>query len=387
MPSPFAAIVLSLLAVLLAMGTSAASGAEQVSLPVPEGAYRVTLALRGAAGGSDVNVTGESRRALLQHVRVPEGEAATATFNVWRIGTGLPDGGHIRLHAEREVGTATYDDLLTLRVFGERPLLDGLTIEPAGEGVVNVFLAGDSTVTDQTGVPWSSWGAMLPGYFDETVAVANLASSGRALRSFRAERRFGKILSLLRPGDYVFIQFGHNDQKERGEGIGPFESYTDDLIAYVEAVRAAGGRPVLVTPPVRRRFDREGQWYDTLGDYPVAVRRVAADREVPLIDLFEQSRQIVEALGEESSKNLYVHFPAGTFADQPEAWKDDTHFRTYGGDLLARAVIEEMKSAVPDLAARLRDPSTGVDSTQPDPLSAWDWPEPGTPASRVPEGS
>ena len=372
-------------ALLAAFASTAGAQSHDIHLPLEEGVYRVSLTLRGGDGGSDVNITGEARRALIQHAAVKEGDTLDLSFNVWRLGTTLDNGSELRLHP-REIGTPTYDDLLSLTVFGKQPSIEKLSIEPAGE-VINVFLAGDSTVTDQPGVPWSAWGAMLPSYFDDNVAVANLASSGRALRSFRAEHRLDKMLDLARPGDYVFIQFAHNDQKETGEGIGPFESYADDLRDYVGKVRDVGANPVLVTPPVRRRFDRQGKWFDTLGDYPAAMRRVAERENVPLIDLFDMSRQIVEALGPDDSRNLYVHYPAGTFEGQAEAWNDDTHFRTYGGDLLARAVINGIKSAVPDLAEHLRNPEAGIDPRHPEPLEDWDWPEAGRVSEDTPEGS
>lgn len=341
------------------------------SAALPEHAYHVTVRLVGARGGSNVTIKAESRRSMLGHVQVPEGEIVEKTFAVWPLTPRLPVG-EIRL-TDREIGILGYDDKLTLEFNGTRPAVASVTIAPA-EDVTNVFLAGDSTVTDQPNEPWSAWGAMLPMYFDEHVAVANLASSGRALRSFRAEGRLDKILSLMQPGDYVFIQFGHNDQKEKGEGIGPFQSYTRDLEQYVEAIRAKGGKPALVTSMVRRRFDEDGKWYDTLGDYPEAVRRVAADKEVPLIDLFNMSRQIVEALGVEKSKDMFVHYPANTFPGQGEALKDDTHFNAYGGDLLARAVIRGMKQAVPDLAKHLRDPETGIDPQHPEAIDSFNWP-------------
>ena len=357
---------------------------------LPEGVYHVTLELDGGDEGSVAVVTAESRRSMLQPIRLEKGERRQERFAVWLL-TPTLENGSIKL-ADRERGIRQYDDQLTLDIVGTHPAVASLKIEPASD-VRTIFLAGDSTVTDQPGVPWSSWGAMLPSYFDETVAVANLASSGQALRSFRADGRLEKILSLLQPDDYVLIQFGHNDQKEKGEGIGAFESYSDDLRQYVDDVRERGGKPILVTSVVRRRFDGDGKWYDTLGDFPEAVRRVAKEKDVPLVDLHAMSRRIVEALGEEDSKAAYVHFAAGTFAGQGEALSDDSHFSTYGGDVLARAVVEGLKDVAPDLAEHLREDVDGIDLDAPPPPSDWTWPEPGQAghgdAERpvVPEGS
>lgn len=377
----------SLAATVLLVSCCSVTSAQTVSLPVAEGPYRVTVTLDGGVDGSEVTIVGEARRALLGKVQIAPGEQVDYAFTVWRLSDKFADGSTLRLHP-REVGIATYDDVLSLDVLGSAARVESIDIEPAPQDITTIFLAGDSTVTDQPGVPWSAWGAMLPMYFDENVAVANFAASGRALRSFRAERRFEKILNLLKPGDYVFIQFGHNDQKEQGDGISAFESYTDDLIDYVEKVRAAGGQPVLLTSMVRRRFDGDGKWYDTLGDYPEAVRRVAEKQNVPLIDLFESSKQIVEALGVEPSKRMFMHYAANSFSGQIEAIKDDTHFNTYGGDLLARAVINQMKEAVPELAAHLRDPETGIDVSNPESFDHWHWPEVTDEAdAEKPEGS
>ena len=208
-------------------------------------------------------------------------------------------------------------------------------------------------MTDQARPPWSAWGAVLPMYFDETIAVANLACSGRSLRSFRAEQRLRKLFALLQPGDYVFIQFGHNDQKEKGEGIGAFTSYTDDLNDYIDQIRDHGGQVVLVTPVVRRRLDKQGRFFDTLGDYPEAMRRVSAARDVPLIDLHRLSRQLIESLGPSAPRTSISMFP-------PEATRirigRSTMTRTSastGAELIAQLVVNAIREELPDLAKHI----------------------------------
>jgi lysophospholipase L1-like esterase len=144
---------------------------------------------------------------------------------------------------------------------------------------VTVYLMGDSTVTDQPGEPWAAWGQMLPRFFTNRVAVANYAESGETLRSSAGAGRLDKVVSVLRPGDYVFLQFGHNDQKEKGEGVGAFTTYKTELKRYVSEIRRKGAIPVLVTSMNRRRFDESGKIVATLGDYPEAVRQAANGSE------------------------------------------------------------------------------------------------------------
>lgn len=336
-----------------ALGTVDAWRTLTIGAALPEGRYLVRVDTLGGSG--EMRVSAEARRAVCPPLRL--GRETQTSFTVWRLSDRLAEGEAITLTG-REEGILTYDDLLTLRI--EWPDTDELerlrlTITPDDEPGPSVFLAGDSTVTDQPGAPWSSWGAMIPMHFDATVGVANLASSGRALRSFRAEHRLNKLLELVRGGDYVFLQFGHNDQKEKGEGIGPYLSYTEDLNEYITRVQERGATPVLVTPVVRRRFDKDGNWYDTLGDYADAVRKVAASRGVPLIDLHARSRALVESLGPEGSIPVYVHRDAN-----PPLWaepiRDDTHFSTYGGALLAASVADAIREnpELSSLAARLR---------------------------------
>lgn len=174
----------------------------------------------------------------------------------------------------------------------------------------------------------------------------------------------------MRAGDYVLMQFAHNDQKEKGEGIGPYESYAEALTKMGRDIRAAGAHPVFVTSMYRRRFSGE-EMYDTLGDYPVAMREAAQREEIPLLDLHAGSRVIFEALGAEGSKDAFLHFPAYTFPGQGEPLRDDTHFSTYGGNLLARYVVELVRAEVPELAAFVVEDLSAFDPASPPPFSAW----------------
>jgi lysophospholipase L1-like esterase len=269
----------------------------------------------------------------------------------------------------RETGVAHWDDALTLE-FGDRhPAIAAVEIAPAAD-VTTVFLAGDSTVTDQTSEPWSSWGQMLPRFFGPDVAVANHAESGESLRSFVAERRLEKIFDLIRPGDYLFLQFAHNDQK-LGSDTGFYET---TLRSVMTDTRRRGAIPVLVTSMQRRRFDTRGAIVNSLEGFPEAMRRVARQEGAALIDLTAMSQRFFEALGPEGSKRAFVHYPAATFPGQAAELKDDTHVNAYGAYELARAVIEGIRSAGLGLASTLASDVAPFDPAHPDSPDTWSLP-------------
>lgn len=351
---------------------------------LPEGTYRVRAILGGDGEASDTTIRSESRRLMAKDTVAGAGETIAVEFLVNIRQPVLPDGGRVSLKP-REKGVLHWDHRLSLEFGGGRPVLAGLTITPE-TAAITVYLAGDSTVTDQTTEPWCGWGQMLPVYFDSQVVVANHAESGLSIRSFVAQRRLDKIFSTLRAGDYVFVQFAHNDQKEQGEGIGPFESYAQALTDLAEKVRSRGAHPVFVTSMYRRRFSGPDM-FDTLGDYPVAMRQVAAREEVPLIDLHAGSRVIFEALGPEESKRAFVHFPAHTFPNQENALRDDTHFTTYGGDLLARYVVEDLRQKLPDLARHIVPGLAPFDPAAPSSPDEWTLRPSAALALDLPDGS
>ncbi|MBW3636115.1 MAG: rhamnogalacturonan acetylesterase [Armatimonadetes bacterium] len=342
------------------------------SVALPEGNYRVTLTLGDAQGESQTTVKAESRRLMLQDVKTARGEFATRTFTV-NIRNASLKSGHSVVLKEREKGVLHWDDKLTLEFNGARPSIAALEIAPAPDAVT-VYLAGDSTVTDQTNEPYAGWGQMLPRFFGRQVAVANHAESGETLRSSLAARRLEKILDTLKRGDYLFIQFGHNDQKEKGEGVGAFTTYSDSLRQWVKAARECGATPVLLTSMQRRRFGADGKVEQTLGDFPEAVRRVARELSVPLIDLNAASTTFYEALGPDASKSAFVHYPANTFPGQTATLRDDTHPNAYGAFQLARVVVDGIKRDLPDLAKHLTEDAATYDPAHPDVIDTWNWP-------------
>lgn len=371
-------------------GTTAFVGEApfRFSARVPEGNYRVTVTLANPEAAGDVTIKAESRRLLALGIATEPAKPATRSFlvNVRRpqiAGSSRA----VKLDANREDGdNPTWDDKLSLEFNGAHPGVASIRIEPA-EKAITVYIAGDSTVCDQSGEPWTGWGQVLPMFFKDTVAIANYAQSGKSLASFKAERRLDKVLSVIKPGDYLFIQFGHNDQKAKGEGVGPFTTYKKSLEEYVAAARAKDATPVLVTSMYRRRFDKDGKLQDSLGDYPAAVRQVAAEQKVGLIDLHAMSGKLFQALGDEGSKKAFVLYPANTFPGQAEELKDNSHFSPYGGHQLARCVVQGIRDAGLPLARELTDSVTPFDPTKPDAADAVVIPTSPTAAPLKPAGS
>ena len=332
--------------------------------PRPEGIYEVTVEFGAADADSVTTVKAEARRLMALNVAVPKGRTETRRF---LVDVRRPEyaGGRVALRGSL-AAMPSWDDCLSLEFLGATARARVVSVQPAASSVIRVFLAGDSTVCDQRFEPYVGWGQALPLFFGPKAAVANHAESGRALRSFKGEHRFDKILSQLRSGDFVLIQFGHNDQKEKGEGVGAFTTYSDSLREYVAAIRAKGAKPVLITAVARRRFNEEGKVFESLGDFPAAVRRVSKELSVPLIDLNESSKQVYQALGVEPSKLALLHYPANTFPGQASPLRDDTHFSAYGAYEMARCVVEGVRTGVPELAPFLADTVVPFDPKHPD---------------------
>lgn len=228
----------------------------------------------------------------------------------------------------------------------------------AGQDSLRVFLVGDSTcATKDLGKqnPERGWGHMFAPLFDASVTVENHAVNGRSTKSFRDEGRWDAVLSALRPGDYVFIQFGHNDQKiaDSTRYASPAD-YAENLRRYVREARERGAEPVLLTPVVRRHFV-DGELTDTHGEYPAAVRRVAAEERVPLLDMEPLTREWVSSLGDEASKGYFMWVEPGVCPRYPDGRQDDTHLNVRGARTVARMVADEVSRVLPELGARRVD--------------------------------
>jgi lysophospholipase L1-like esterase len=330
------------------------------SVAVPEGNYRISVTFGQTTAASSNTVKAESRQLMLERVDTQPGELATHSFlvNVRNARVpppekNAPGGAAVGLN-DRETGLLRWDDKLTLEFNGSAPSVRALTIETAT--VPTVFLAGDSTVTDQPFEPGASWGQMLPRFL-ENVAVANHAESGETLKSFISGLRLAKVLSQLKAGDYLFIQFGHNDEKKNWpqtyvEARTTYEAY---LRVFIAEARLRGATPVLVTPMQRRFFDDTGRIKNTHGDYPAAVREVAVAEKVALIDLERMSVAFYEALG-----------PAKAPLAFSNNGKDPTHHDNYGAYELAKCVVQGIRDARLPLAQDIVPDFKGFDPAHPD---------------------
>jgi lysophospholipase L1-like esterase len=347
---------------------SPAPGTTSVfAVNIDEGNYDITIRFGSPASATSTTIKAESRRLIVEKVDTAPGQYETRTFTVNVRHPAMGAGGVVSLNS-REKGpppTPDWDDLLTFEFNGEHPGVASMEIKPAKDAIT-VFIAGDSTVTDQRHEPYAGWGQMLPRFFQQGVAVSNQAESGLALSSFEHQKRLEKILSMMKKGDYFFIQFGHNDQKDKRPGAGPFTTFKTKLKTFVEAARGKGGIPVLVTSMERRRFDDNGKQSATLTDYAEAVRQVGVEDKVPVIDLNAMSLKLYAALGPANSTKAFVHYAANTFPGQDKPLKDDTHHNAYGAYELARCIVEGIKANVPALAPHLAKDAGTFDPATPD---------------------
>ncbi|WP_193214465.1 rhamnogalacturonan acetylesterase [Luteolibacter marinus] len=318
------------------------NGGFYFSVDLPEGNYEVTLMLGDESGPSDTTVKAESRRLMLDSIRTRRGQIVTEKFTVNIRRPEIEGSAAVRLK-DREKPYLHWDSKLTLEFNGSRPCVDRLQIRPA-PAATTLYLLGDSTVTDQPYEPWNSWGQMLPCFFGPGVAVANHAESGETLRSSLSARRVQKVYRSLKSGDYVLVQFGHNDMKSKSPDA--LKRYQSDLAALVDDVRKHGARPILITSMERKA----GVNKDTLGGYPDAVRTVAGAKKVPVIDLHAMSRELYQALGK----------------DLDAAFQDGSHHNNFGSYELARCVVEGLRTAAPGLSGSFRPGVGKFDPAAPD---------------------
>lgn len=356
------------------------------------GAYRVTVTLGDPAAETIATVKSETRRLMLEAVRVPAGQTKAFTFLTHVRSPRLPNGELVRLKArekepilyvqwdEAEVATRLpfveldWDEKLTLAFSDAHPALQSIEIAPA-EKPVTVYLVGDSTMTDQMMEPWGAWGQQFPRWFKAPVVVANYAESGESARSFFGERRWEKLLSELHAGDYVLIQFGIND---RGTPLDQFKGF---FATFIKDTRAKGATPVLVTSQNLKRLDASGKVGQTLAGYPDAMKAVAAQENITLVDLNAMSATLYEALGAEKLGQAFV---------------DGTHQNMYGAYQLAKCVVQGLVAAkVPFVGGNLADDWQPFDPAHPDAIDAFHLPRdpqldparpggPGTPDRRGP---
>lgn len=341
------------------------------SVLVPDGNYRVRVELGGVKNGN-TTVRAEGRRLMMDNILTPKKkDRQTVEFVVNKRSTLIEGDKRVKIK-DREKGTLTWDEKLTLEFNGAQPAVRSIHIEPAD--VPTIYLCGNSTVVDQGYEPWASWGQMITRWFGPEVAISNHAESGLTARTFIDSFRLDKILQTLKTGDYVFVEFGHNDEKEKRPGDGAWYHYQYQLKIFVDKVRQKGADIVFLTPTQRRAFDKDGiTLLNTHGDFPAAMKEVAQRENVPLIDLNMMTKTFFETLGFENSKRALVHYPANTFPDQPKELADNTHFNPYGAYEVAKCVVMGIKGLRLPLVQYLRSDWQDYDPAQPDDWRTFKW--------------
>ncbi len=324
-------------------GGAAAHGAVTASAPfafsvkVPEGNYRVTVTLGDPGADSVTTVKAETRRLMLERIHAARGEVVRRTFTVNVRGPKISTGGEVALDS-REMNPTTHeaaalhwDDKLTLTFSDSHPALEALEIQKVDDAIT-LYIVGDSTVTDQGGWPGSSWGQMIPRWFQPEVAVANHAESGETLKGFLKERRWEKVLDSMKPGDFVLIEFGTNDSKSSGpqniypnqdfaETYSPADTvYKELLRRFVGDVRERHGFPIIASPSARREEVKDNT---SLRAYATAAMDVAKEMNIPGIDLNAMGVALNRALG----------------ADGVKQFNDRTHHVEYGSYLQAKCIV------------------------------------------------
>jgi len=240
-------------------------------------------------------------------------------------------------------------------------LIMSLVASALAKEPITVYLAGDSTMAQKQPDkrPETGWGEALQKFFDERrVRVENHAQNGRSTRTFISENRWQAIVAKLKPGDYVLIQFGHNDEsKEKVDRYTPPEDYRKNLVRFIEDVREKRATPVLLTPLMRRRFDKQGVFQDTHGEYPDIVRGVAAEQRVALIDMHRKSEKVLKGYGAEESRKLFLQLKPGENPNYPQGIEDNTHFSPLGAETMARLAVEGIREQKLGLAKFLKKPA------------------------------
>lgn len=343
------------------------------NIEVPDGNYKVTVVLGSKKKAGKTVVRAENRRLMVDEVATKKGQFKTVEFVVNKRTPEIEKGKRVKVK-DREKNYNTWDNAINLEFTGAAPAVKEVKIE-RDTTATTIFLCGNSTVVDQPYEPWASWGQMIPRWFGPEVAISNNAESGLTAGSFLGSYRLDKILTMMKKGDYVICEFGHNDQKEKMAGAGAWYNFSYNLKVFIDKVRAKGGNIIFVTPTQRRRFDdaTHSKILETHGDYPDAMRAVAKREGVPVIELHDMTRTFFETLGYENSKKALVHYPANTFPGQDKPLADNTHFNPYGAYEIAKMVVMGMKQLHLPIVKYLRSDWKDFNPAQPDDYNKFVW--------------
>lgn len=350
------------------------------SIALPEGNHRVSITVGDDAGESNVTVKSELRRLMLEKVTTQRGSSQVRTFSVNVKTPAISTGGQVRLKGQREAVQEIFnwDPKLTLYFGNARPSIRSIRIEKVD--IPTVFILGDSTSCDQMAEPYSSWGQSITRFFKPGVAVANHGESGESMAAAVGAKRVDKIYDTIKTGDYLFIQFAHNDMKATGSNA--LANYKQGLKNAVEEARKRGATPVLITPCNRRTF-RENAITNSFvtnsgDDYLAAVHEIAKETGAALIDLNAMTKTLYESFGPEKSAVLFATTARGV---------DGTHHNNYGSYELAKCVLMGIKQNKLDLAKFITDDFTGFDPAKPDALETFTLPADPPRSTERPPGS
>lgn len=236
-------------------------------------------------------------------------------------------------------------------------LISFTSFTPA-EKKIKVYLIGDSTIANKQvkAYPETGWGTPFTYFFDESVVVDNRAQNGRSTKSFLAENRWQPIIDSLKAGDYVFIQFGHNDEVPTKKSATTPSEFKTNLTKYVIDTRSRKATPVLLTPVARRNFDSVGNFVGTHEEYSEIVRTVARETNVAFIDLDRESQDLLKSFGVEQSKLLFLHLAPGEHPNYPKGKEDNTHFSEFGARKMAQIVLANIRKLNLGLAEHIVKP-------------------------------
>jgi len=330
----------------------------------------VTLTLGDTQNTSCTTVKSEVRRLMVEALSTPKGEVQKVSFNVNIRTPNLSKDNEIKLNSREldvvtgKVKTYTWDDKLTLQFFGSAPAVCAVEIEPASDDVITVFIIGDSTVTDQQS--GGTWGQYLTRWFNSRVVFANHAESGMTIKGFRFSRRWDKVMESAKPGDYLLIQLGTNDEKKRGHDpmwdaddhagdwvrthADPAKDYVWGLATMALEAQRHGMIPVIVSPMTK--IDRQkAAATELMTPYGVNARRGAELGECAFVDLWTMSRDIITALGQDALK----------------VYSDGTHTDNYGAYLFSLGIVQSIKDQGLGLSEYILPDTPAFDAKHPQP--------------------
>jgi lysophospholipase L1-like esterase len=334
------------------------------SVRLPRGNYEVKITMGDQDSAVRATVRAEQRRLMIEDWRIAAGKSETRTIHVNRRSDTVP-GTKTRISlTTREQTYVDLDNRLTIEFNGNHPVLQSLEIAPVDTDIT-VYLCGNSTVVDQPQEPWSTWGMNFPRFFKAGVTISDQAESGLTSASFLAGRRLDNVLASLKAGDYVFVEFGHNDEKSYDA-----VAYKGYLLKFITQVKAKGGLPVIVSPTARLSFSG-GKAVNTHGAFPDSAKSLATQQNVPYFDMTGMSTRFIDALGSSNASKAYTYFAANMVPNQTSALKDGTHWNGYGGYELAKAMASEVKRQNLTFAKYLSDDFVAFDPSVPDPYASF----------------